>query len=189
MKPRQIETPLDKSLVEELHAGDRVLLSGTVYTARDAAHERMVEGLAQGNPLPFDPRGAVIYYCGPTRPRPGRVIGSAGPTTSSRMDGYVEPLLQKGVKGFIGKGDRSPQVAEHLAEYKAIYFAAVGGLGALLSLRVTSSEVIAYPELGPEAIYRLEIRDFPAVVALDTYRGELYRQAVDRYRKSLGPET
>ncbi len=188
MKSKRIETPLDEAIVEELRAGDEALLNGAIYTARDAAHKRIIEELHAGNPLPFDPRGAVIYYCGPSPPRPGRAIGSAGPTTSSRMDGYVEPLLQQGVKGFIGKGERSSQVAELLTKYKAAYFAAVGGLGALLSLKVTSSEVVAYPDLGAEAIYKLEVRDFPSFVALDIHGGDLYRQAVDRYRKSLGVE-
>jgi len=142
----KIETPLTDEIVERLRAGDRVLISGVIYTARDAAHKRMVEALQRGEPPPFDLKGQIIYYVGPTPPKPGQVIGSAGPTTAIRMDKYVEPLLQLGLKGMIGKGYRSPQVKELLVKYKAVYFAAVGGVAVLLARAIKSSEVIAYEE-------------------------------------------
>jgi len=182
MNAKRIQLPLDDQAISDLRAGDRVLLAGTVYTARDAAHKRMVEGLAKDVPPPFELKGATVYYCGPSPAPRGKPIGSAGPTTSSRMDCYVEALVAQGVKAFIGKGARSPDVARVLQEAKAIYFAAVGGLGALLSLTIRGAEVVAYPDLGPEAVYRLDVEDFPAVVAIDIYGGDAYREAVSHYR-------
>ena len=183
MDAKTIQLPLDEETIADLRAGDRVLLSGIVYTARDAAHKRIVENLAEGISPPFDLRGAVIYYCGPTPATQGRAIGAAGPTTSSRMDRYVGPLVARGVKAFIGKGARSPEAAKALRDAKAIYFAAIGGLGALLSLTIRSAEIVAYPDLGPGAVYRLELKDFPAVVALDIHGGDVYREAVAHYKE------
>jgi fumarate hydratase subunit beta len=179
----RIETPLTDETVERLRAGDRVLISGVIYTARDAAHKRMVEALQRGEPPPFDLKGQIIYYVGPTPPKPGQVIGSAGPTTAIRMDKYVEPLLQLGLKGMIGKGYRSPQVKELLVKYKAVYFAAVGGVAVLLARAIKSSEVIAYEDLGTEAIRRLVVEDFPVIVANDIYGGDLFEEGRRRFAK------
>ena len=185
MDVKRIQLPLAEDVIAALRTGDRVLLSGALYTARDAAHKRIVEGLAEGVPAPFDLRGAVIYYCGPTPRGAGRPIGAAGPTTSSRMDSYVEALVSQGVKGFIGKGERSPEAAEVLRENKVVYFAAIGGLGALLSLTIKTAVLVAYADLGPEAVYELKVEDFPAIVALDIYGGDAYREAVGRYKEFL----
>jgi fumarate hydratase subunit beta len=179
----RIETPLTDETVERLRAGDRVLISGVIYTARDAAHKRMVEALQRGEPPPFDLKGQIIYYVGPTPPKPGQVIGSAGPTTAIRMDKYVEPLLQLGLKGMIGKGYRSPQVKELLVKYKAVYFAAVGGVAVLLAKAIKSSEVIAYEDLGTEAIRRLVVEDFPVIVANDIYGGDIFEEGRRRFAK------
>jgi fumarate hydratase subunit beta len=179
----RIETPLTDETVERLRAGDRVLISGVIYTARDAAHKRMVEALQRGEPPPFDLKGQIIYYVGPTPPKPGQVIGSAGPTTAIRMDKYVEPLLQLGLKGMIGKGYRSPQVKELLVKYKAVYFAAVGGVAVLLARAIKSSEVIAYEDLGTEAIRRLVVEDFPVIVANDIYGGDIFEEGRRRFAK------
>jgi len=179
----KIETPLTDEIVERLRAGDRVLISGVIYTARDAAHKRMVEALQRGEPPPFDLKGQIIYYVGPTPPKPGQVIGSAGPTTAIRMDKYVEPLLQLGLKGMIGKGYRSPQVKELLVKYKAVYFAAVGGVAVLLARAIKSSEVIAYEDLGTEAIRRLVVEDFPVIVANDIYGGDIFEEGRRRFAR------
>jgi fumarate hydratase subunit beta len=179
----RIETPLTDETVERLRAGDRVLISGVIYTARDAAHKRMVEALQRGKPPPFDLKGQIIYYVGPTPPKPGQVIGSAGPTTAIRMDKYVEPLLQLGLKGMIGKGYRSPQVKELLVKYKAVYFAAVGGVAVLLARAIKSSEVIAYEDLGTEAIRRLVVEDFPVIVANDIYGGDIFEEGRRRFAR------
>jgi fumarate hydratase subunit beta len=179
----RIETPLTDEAVERLRAGDRVLISGVIYTARDAAHKRMVEALQRGEPPPFDLKGQIIYYVGPTPPKPGQVIGSAGPTTAIRMDKYVEPLLQLGLKGMIGKGYRSPQVKELLVKYKAVYFAAVGGVAVLLAKAIKSSEVIAYEDLGTEAIRRLIVEDFPVIVANDIYGGDIFEEGRRRFAR------
>lgn len=179
----RIETPLTDETVERLRAGDRVLISGVIYTARDAAHKRMVEALQKGEPPPFDLNGQIIYYVGPTPPKPGQVIGSAGPTTAIRMDKYVEPLLQLGLKGMIGKGYRSPQVKELLVKYKAVYFAAVGGVAVLLARAIKSSEVIAYEDLGTEAIRRLVVEDFPVIVANDIYGGDIFEEGRGRFAR------
>ncbi len=175
-----LTTPLGDADVARLHAGDRVLICGVVYVARDAAHKRLVTALATGEPLPFDPAGQVVYYMGPSPARPGRPIGAAGPTTACRMDPYTIPLLRAGLKGMIGKGERGEQVQQALREYRAVYFAAIGGAGALLAQSICRAEVIAYPELGPEAVRRLEVKDFPAIVAHDIYGGNVYRRSDPR---------
>ncbi|NPB08315.1 MAG: Fe-S-containing hydro-lyase [Aquificae bacterium] len=180
---KRITTPLTDEVIEDLRAGDKVLITGYIYTARDAAHKRMVESLERGEELPFDLRGQIIYYVGPTPPKPGQVIGSAGPTTSIRMDRYVEPLLKKGLKGMIGKGYRSPQVRELLKKYKAVYFAAVGGVATLLQKHIKESELVAYEDLGTEAIRRLYVEDFPVIVANDIYGGDIFEEGRKRYAK------
>ncbi len=169
-----LKTPLTDEDLERLKTGDRVLISGVIYTARDAAHKRMIELLDSGQELPFDIRGQVIYYAGPAPAKPGAVIGSCGPTTSYRMDVYTPKLIQRGLKGMIGKGTRSREVKESMMIHKAVYFAAIGGLGAVLAKTVKEAEVIAYPDLGPEAIRRLVVEDFPAIVAIDVRGGDIY---------------
>ena len=172
--PRKIELPLTKDIAGDLRAGEYVLLSGTLYTARDAAHKRLVEALEKGEALPFPPEGATIYYTGPTPAPPGAVIGSAGPTTAYRMDPYVEPLLKAGVLGMIGKGARKGDVPELIKKYKAVYFAAPGGCGALLGKSIKECEIIAYPDLGTEAVRRLRVEDFPVFVAQDSFGNSIY---------------
>ena len=173
-EPIRIDTPLDDAAIERLHAGDRVLLNGVIYTARDAAHKRLFDLLQAGKPLPVDLRGQVIYYVGPTPAKPGHVIGSAGPTTSGRMDAYAPALIAQGLKGMIGKGQRNKDVRNAMIEHKAVYFGATGGAAALLSRKIVKAEVIAYEDLGAEAIYRLEVRDFPVIVINDIYGEDLY---------------
>ena len=172
--PRKIELPLTKDIAGDLRAGEYVLLSGTLYTARDAAHKRLVEALERGEALPFPPEGATIYYTGPTPAPPGAVIGSAGPTTAYRMDPYVEPLLKAGILGMIGKGARKGNVPELIKKYKAVYFAAPGGCGALLGKSIIECEIIAYPDLGTEAVRKLKVVDFPAFVAQDSFGNSIY---------------
>ncbi|MEW6541321.1 MAG: Fe-S-containing hydro-lyase [Bacillota bacterium] len=179
--PRRIILPLTDELVAELRAGDRVLLNGTLLTARDAAHIKLVALIEQGAPLPVDLYGQVVYYVGPSPARPGRVIGACGPTTSGRVDSYTPALLAQGLKGMIGKGFRSPEVIAALKEYRAVYFGAVGGAGALLSRCVRAARVVAYPELGPEAVHELVVVDFPAIVINDIYGGDLYREGRRQY--------
>jgi fumarate hydratase subunit beta len=178
-----IQTPLTDEMVEKLKIGDKVLVSGFIYTGRDAAHKRLVELVNKGQPLPFDIKGQIIYYVGPTPPKPGKVIGSAGPTSSYRMDPYAPVLLAKGLKGMIGKGSRGKEVIDAMKKYKAVYFAATGGAGALLSKRIKNSEVVAYADLGPEAIRKIEIEDFPAIVVNDTYGRDLYEEGKRKYKK------
>ncbi|MGN1350164.1 MAG: Fe-S-containing hydro-lyase [Anaerovoracaceae bacterium] len=180
---KHISTPLTEETAASLRAGDYVYLSGTVYTARDAAHKRMAEALAAGQPLPFDIKNNIIYYMGPSPAREGRPIGSAGPTTASRMDRYAPDLLDLGLKGMIGKGKRSPEVREAVVRNGAVYFAAVGGAGAILSQRIISAEVIAYDDLGTEAIRRLEVENFPVIVVMDSQGNNLYETAVREYAK------
>lgn len=180
---KRISTPLTDEVVEQLHAGDDVRLSGVIYQARDAAHKRMVALLERGEPLPFALAGAVVYYMGPSPAPPGRVIGSAGPTTSGRMDAYTPLLLQHGLKGMIGKGSRSEAVKQAVREHKAVYFAATGGAGALLATHVVSHTVIAWPELGAEAVARLEVVDFPVIVVNDCHGGDLYEEGRARYER------
>lgn len=168
-----VETPLTDEVVLKLKVGDIVSLNGYVYTARDAAHRKLVELIKHDAPLPFNLKGQVIYYVGPTPAPPGRVIGSAGPTTSSRMDSYTPLLLSLGLKGMIGKGGRSAEVVEAIKKFKAVYFLATGGVGALLSRHIISSEEIAFPQLGTESIKRLLLKDFPVIVAIDCFGGSL----------------
>ena len=169
-----LTTPLTDEDVMKLRTGDKVLINGVIYTARDAAHKRMIDALESGEELPFDLRGQVIYYAGPSPAKPGAVIGSCGPTTSYRMDPYTPKLIRQGLKGVIGKGKRSGEVKEAMMEYKSVYFAAVGGAGALLARAIRESEVIAYPDLEPESVRRLVVENFPAIVAIDVYGEDIY---------------
>ena len=180
-KMKKINLPLDDKVIKELKAGDEVRLSGTIYTARDQAHKRMVEALEAGEELPFDIDGSVIYYVGPAPNKPGKVIGSAGPTTSYRMDPFVEPLLKAGLKGMIGKGARSEPVRDAIKNYNAVYFAAVGGAAALIAEHIKEAEVIAYPELGPEAVRKLYVEDLPLFVVNDTEGNDLYEQGQKKF--------
>lgn len=175
---KKIHAPLIREEVRDLRAGDYVYITGTVYTARDAAHKRMEEALNQGNALPMELKDNIIYYMGPSPARQGRPIGSAGPTTASRMDKYTPRLLDLGLKGMIGKGKRTPEVAEAIVRNQAVYFAAVGGAGALLSKCIAESQVIAYDDLGTEAIRKLTVKDFPAVVVIDSQGNNLYQQVM-----------
>ena len=181
---KHITVPMKKETVATLKAGDYVYLTGTVYTARDAAHKRMYEILQEGGELPIDIQGQVIYYMGPSPAREGRPIGSAGPTTASRMDKYAPQLLDLGLGAMIGKGKRSPEVIEAIKKNHAVYFAAVGGAGALLSKCIKKSEVIAYDDLGTEAIRRLEVEDLPVIVVIDKDGNNLYETATEKYKKS-----
>jgi fumarate hydratase subunit beta len=183
MESRRIETPLNDDVVKELITGEKVFLSGYIYTARDAAHKKFMDILKTEKELPFDIRNQIIYYCGPSPASPGRVIGSCGPTTSSRMDLYTPELLSLGLKGMIGKGKRSPAVREALKQYRALYLGATGGAGALLSQSVVSSEIIAYEDLGPEAVVKLQVRDMPLFVINDIYGNDLYETGMEHYRK------
>ena len=178
-----INAPFGEEVTSKLKAGDYVYISGTIYTARDAAHKRMAEALSRGEELPFDIKDQVIYYMGPAPAREGQVIGSAGPTTASRMDKYAPELLDLGLKGMIGKGKRSKAVLDGVVRNKAVYLAAVGGAGALLSKCITSAEVIAYEDLGTEAIRKMTVKDFPAIVVVDCDGHNLYETAVEAYRK------
>ena len=180
---RHITAPINKETARSLHAGDYVYITGTMYTARDAAHKRMQEALDAGESLPIEMQGNVIYYMGPSPAREGRPIGSAGPTTASRMDKYAPGLLDLGLKGMIGKGKRSQAVRDAIVRNGAVYFAAVGGAGALLSRTITSSEVIAYDDLGTEAIRKLTVKDFPAIVVIDAEGNNLYETAVKEYNE------
>ncbi len=182
--PKRIALPLTDETVAALKAGDDVLLSGIMYVGRDSAHKRIVEAMDQGKPLPFDIRGQTIYYMGPSPAKPGKVIGSAGPTTSGRMDSYSPRLMAEGLKGMVGKGMRTLAVKEAMKKYKAVYFAAIGGAGALISKAIKNSEVIAYEELGAEALLRIEVADFPVIVINDVYGGDLYEEGKAKYRKS-----
>jgi fumarate hydratase subunit beta len=176
METKKIQLPLDRNAVSNLKTGDSVLLSGVVYTARDATHKRLIECIQNKTQLPFDLKNQTIYYTGPTPTRPGQIIGSCGPTTSERMDEYTPLLLQNGLEGMIGKGDRSEKVINAIKRYKAVYFVAPGGCGALLSQTVKRCDLIAYGELGCEAVYRLEIKDFPALVGIDSRGNNIYKR-------------
>mgnify|MGYP004554226161 FL=1 len=182
---RHISVPLTDEVAGSLRTGDYVYLTGVIYTARDAAHKRMYEALEQGKELPFDMRNNVIYYMGPSPAREGRPIGSAGPTTASRMDKYAPALLDLGLKGMIGKGKRNQAVKDAVVRNGAVYFAAVGGAGALLSRSIISSEVIAYDDLGTEAIRKLEVKDFPVIVVMDSVGNDLYATAIQAYCKNF----
>ncbi len=175
---KHITTPLTDEKVRKLHAGDYVYLSGTVYTARDAAHKRMYEAMQRGEEIPIDLNNNIIYYLGPSPAREGQVIGSAGPTTSSRMDKYTPLLLENGLKGMIGKGKRSKEVIESMHTNNAVYFAAIGGAGALLSKCIKKAEVIAYDDLGTEAIRKLEVENLPVIVVIDHEKNNMYEEAI-----------
>ena len=171
---KKVTTPLTDEVIEDLEVGEEVLISGVIYTMRDASHARVAEIIKNHGKLPFDFKGQVLYYCGPTPSRPGNVVGSCGPTTSSRMDKYTPVMLEHGIKGMIGKGERSVMVKDAIIKYKAVYFSALGGLGAEYARNVKNVEVIAFPELGPEAIYKMEIEDFYAVVINDAHGNDYY---------------
>jgi fumarate hydratase subunit beta len=177
----KINTPLTKEQAQSLKVGDQVLITGVLYTGRDAAHQRFAETLERGEPLPVDLNGQILYYVGPSPAKPGQVIGSAGPTTATRMDSYTPTLLGLGLRGMIGKGKRSEAVRAALKEHGGVYFGAIGGLGALLAQRIKKSEVVAYADLGAEAVHRLEVEDFPAVVLCDAHGGDLYSSAVTEW--------
>jgi fumarate hydratase subunit beta len=183
VEPKRIIAPLEEALVRELRAGDVVSLSGTIITGRDAAHKRMTDLLREGKPLPFSIKGEVIYYVGPTPAPPDRPIGAAGPTTSYRMDAYAPLLMEHGLKGMIGKGARSEAVKEAMIQWGAVYFAAVGGTGALISRCIVKSEVLAWEELGPEAVRRLVVEDLALVVATDSQGGDLYVTERQKYKR------
>jgi len=183
MEIKRIVTPLEVDVIENLKAGEKVFLSGYIYTARDAAHKRFIDALENGKELPLDIKGQVIYYCGPSPAPPGRVIGACGPTTSSRMDAYSPKMISLGLKGMIGKGKRSNAVKDAIKTYKAVYFGATGGAGALLSKSVVSSEIIAYEELGPEAVVKLGVKDMPLFVINDIFGNDLYEKGAQQYRK------
>jgi len=179
----RLKTPLADADVEKLRAGDKVLLNGVIYTGRDAAHKRLYDLLMEGKPLPIDLKGQVIYYVGPAPAKPGQVIGSAGPTTSGRMDAYSPKLMEMGLKGMIGKGMRKKEVVEAMKKYKAVYFAATGGAGALLAKAIKKAQVVAYDDLGPEAVSRLEVEDFPVIVVNDTKGNDLYEEGMRKYAR------
>ncbi len=177
----RLTTPLTDEVIEQLHAGDKVSLTGVIYVGRDAAHKRMVAALDAGEPLPFDPRGQIIYYMGPAPAKPGDPIGSAGPTTSYRMDPYAPRLMEVGLKGMIGKGNRSMPVREAMQKHKALYFGAIGGAGALIAKSIKRAEVIAYDDLGAEALRRLEVEGFPVIVVNDVHGGDAYEDGLQQY--------
>ena len=180
---KTISTPLNDSIINDLHSGDYVYITGTIYTARDAAHKRMYEAIENGEELPFDVKDNIIYYMGPSPAWEGRPIGSAGPTTATRMDKYTPALLDLGLKGMIGKGKRRKDVKESMIKNNAVYFAAVGGAGAILSKCIEESEVIAYDDLGTEAIRKLKVKDFPVIVVIDREGNDLYETAALKYKK------
>ncbi len=177
-----LQTPLKSEDLEKLKTGDKVMISGTVYTARDAAHKRLVELFEQGKELPFDIEGAVIYYVGPAPAPPGRPIGSAGPTTSYRMDPYAPALMEAGMKGMIGKGPRSPEVIDSMIKNKAVYFAAIGGAAVVIADAIKEAKIIAYEDLGAEAIRKMRVENFPCIVANDTRGNDIYKEGVEKYR-------
>ena len=180
---KRIRAPFDEETVRSLRAGDQVLITGTLLVARDAAHKRLVELVKAGKPLPVDLKGQVIYYAGPSPAKPGQVTGSVGPTTSGRMDAYTPTMLEQGLKGMIGKGSRTSEVKEAMKKHGAVYLAAVGGAGALIAKTIRRAEVVAYEELGAEAIRRYEVEEFPAVVVNDCYGGDLYQEGTKQYRR------
>jgi fumarate hydratase subunit beta len=179
---KRITTPLSPEMVRDLQAGDSVLITGTIYSARDAAHKKLVDAVEKGEELPIPLKGEVLYFMGPSPARPGKPIGAAGPTTSYRMDPYSPTLIAHGIAGMIGKGARGAEVVEAMKEYGAVYFNATGGAGALISRSIKKAEVVAYEELGAEAVRKLEVEDFPATVAQDCYGNNLYEQGVAEYR-------
>ncbi len=179
---KKIVSPLTEKVAKELRAGDQVAISGVIYVGRDAAHKRIVEALDKGEKPPFDIKGQTIYYMGPSPAKPGQVIGSAGPTTSGRMDPYSPRLMETGLRAMIGKGSRSKAVKDAIKKHGAVYMVAIGGAGALIAKSIKKSEVVAYEELGAEAVRRLEVEDFPAVVINDAYGGDLYQEGKAKYR-------
>ena len=181
MAEYHLTTPLKNEDIEKLKIGDIVYLNGTIYSARDAAHKRLVDLIQEGKELPFELEGSVIYFVGPTPAKPGEPIGSAGPTTSYRMDAYSPTMIANGQKGMIGKGKRNQEVRDACVKHKAVYFGATGGAGALIARRIKSSKVIAYEELGPEAVRELEVEDFPVTVINDSYGGDLYEEGRKKY--------
>ena len=178
---KHITLPLTEELAKTLKAGDSVYVTGTIYTSRDAGHKRMCEALARGEELPFDPTDATIYYVGPTPAKPGQVIGSAGPTTSGRMDAYAPTMMSVGARGMIGKGKRTKEVVDAMKQYKAVYFGAIGGAGALLAQCIKSAEMIAYEDLGAEALRKLYVENFPTVVIIDAEGNDIYEQGRAAY--------
>jgi len=182
MMPKKVMFPLTNETLQDLRTGDELLLTGVMYVGRDAAHKRLVEALDEGKPLPVDLRGQTIYFMGPSPARPGRPIGAAGPTTSYRMDSYSPRLIAAGLKGMIGKGARSQAVKDAIKKYKAVYLGAIGGAGALISTSIKKAEVIAYEDLGAEALRRLEVENFPATVINDIYGNDLYEEGKAKYR-------
>jgi fumarate hydratase subunit beta len=185
MAVKKITTPLADEVVRDLKAGDAVEITGVIYQARDAAHKKLVALIEAGEELPFDLQGAVVYYMGPSPAKPGKPIGSAGPTTSGRMDAYAPLLMKRGLKGMIGKGLRTAEVKQAMVDETAVYFAATGGAGALLAQRITGNEVIAWPELGAEAVARLDVVDFPAIVVNDCHGGDLYEEGRAKYAREI----
>jgi fumarate hydratase subunit beta len=179
---KSIQTPLTDAVIQTLRTGDSVLISGVLYTARDTAHKRMIESIRRGDEPPIPLQNQILFYAGPAPAPPGKPVGSIGPTTACRMDGYTIPLLQLGLKGMIGKGARSAAVRAAIQTHRAVYFAAIGGTAALLARRVLSSEIVAYEDLGPEAIRRLEVNEFPVIVVNDCYGADLYEEGVAAYR-------
>jgi len=182
-QPIRLTPPLSDEDVEKLKIGDRILINGIIYTGRDAAHKRLFDLLKVGKNMPFDIKGQIIYYVGPTPAKPGQALGSAGPTTSYRMDAYSPSLIERGLKGMIGKGMRSDAVKEAMKKYKAVYFAATGGAGALLAKRVKKAEIVAYEDLGPEAIRRLVVEDLPVIVVNDVRGNDLYVEGERKYKR------
>ena len=182
-KTIKLTPPLSDQDVMQLEIGDKVLVSGVIYTARDAAHKRLIDLINAGKPLPMEIKGQILYYVGPSPARPGRVIGAAGPTTSYRMDSYAPTLIKLGLKVMIGKGKRSPEVIRAMQEYKAVYLGATGGAGALISQCIKAAQVVAFPELGPEAVHRLEVEDLPTIVINDCLGRDLYEVGVKQYAR------
>lgn len=181
----KIKSPLDEATIRKLKSGDQVLITGTIYVARDAAHKRIVEALDQSKVLPFDIKGQTVYYMGPSPAKPGQVIGAAGPTTSGRMDPYSPRLIAEGLKIMIGKGMRTPEVKQAIKKYGGIYLAAIGGAGSLIAKSIKKADVIAYPELGAEAVMRIEVEDFPATVINDIYGGDLYEEGRAKFQMDV----
>ena len=182
MNKKVIHAPLDDIVIRSLRSGDMVNFTGTVFTARDRAHQRFSELIKAGRQLPFEPGGQVIYYAGPSPTPPGKIIGAAGPTTSYRMDSFTELMLEAGIKGLIGKGKRSAEVRDQLVRFNAVYFATFGGAAAYLQKKIVATELIAFPDLGPEAVYRLDVVDFPLIVVNDVHNGDLYESAILKQR-------
>ena len=180
----KLTTPLKNEDIEKLKIGDKVLITGVIYTGRDAAHKRLIDLVKEGKPLPFDVKGQIIYYVGPSPSKPGDPIGSAGPTTSYRMDAYSPKLIELGLKGMVGKGNRAQPVIEAMKKHKAVYFGATGGAGALIAKSIKKADIIAYEDLGPEAIRRMEVVDFPVIVINDVKGNDLYEEGAKKYRKS-----